>query len=78
MTPARTAVVVRPHHNAYFSIGTATAYQGGLHIIALTRLGVTLPGVPVTKALPISLNATRPPGRPIPIGITAVTLSPHP
>ena len=76
--PGPHRIVVRPHHNAYFSIGTATAYQGGLHMITLTRLAVTVPGVPVTRALSIRLNATRPPGRPIPIGITAVTLSPHP
>lgn len=76
--PGPHLVVVRPHHNAYFSIGTATAYQGGLHIITLTRLAVGLPGLPDTKALSFRLNATRPPRRPIPIGITAVTLSPHP
>jgi hypothetical protein len=71
-------VEIRPHHEAFFSIGTATAYQGGLHIITLTRLAVVLPGTNVSKTLTISLPATRPPGRRIPLGITAVTDAFHP
>jgi hypothetical protein len=71
-------VVVRPHHEAFFSIGTGTAYQGGLHMLTLTRLSVILPGTHISKTLSIGLLATRPPGRRIPLGITAVTGAPHP
>lgn len=71
-------VVVRPHHDAFFSIGTGTAYQGGLHIMTLTRLAVTPPGTHLSKTVSVSLLATRPPGQKIPVGITAITGSPHP
>lgn len=68
-------VVVPPRHEAFFSVGTATAYQGGAHLITLTRLAVTLPGTESAKTVTISLLATRPPGQPIPIGITALRRS---
>lgn len=76
--PGPHRIVLRPRHPAYFSIGTATAYQGGLHPIILTRLTVVLPGTDVFKMLGISLAATRPARGKIPVGITAVTASPHP
>jgi hypothetical protein len=68
-------VVVPPRHEAYFSVGTVAAYQGGAHPITLTRLAVTLPGTDSAKTLTISLLATRPPGQHIPIGITALRWS---
>lgn len=68
-------VVVPPRHEAYFSVGTVAAYQGGAHPITLTRLAVTLPGTDTAKTLAISLLATRPPGQHIPIGITALRRS---
>lgn len=65
-------VVVQPHHAAYFSVGTGAAYQGGAHPIVITRLSVTLPGTQSARTLSIDLIATRPLGRSIPVGITAV------
>lgn len=65
-------VIVQPHDAAFFSVGTASAYQGGLHPMTITRLLVTLPGVRSPKALSIKLLATRPVGAMIPVGVTAV------
>ena len=70
-------VVLRPHHRVFFSIGTGTAYQGGLHPITLTRLIVRLPGEHVATTVRIELFASRLPGHNIPFGITAFTTSPH-
>lgn len=65
-------IMIRPGQHVFFSVGTATAYQGGLHIITITRFAVTLPGTDRPKPLPIDMPATRPPRRKIPVGITAV------
>ena len=65
-------VTVQPRQAAYFSVGTATAYQGGLHGIIINRLSATLPGTQSPKALLINLAATRPQGRRIPVGVTAL------
>ena len=75
--PGPHRVVLRPKHDAYFSIGTATAYQGGLHPITLTRLTVILPGTHLPQTLSIDLLASGPARANIPVGITAVTASPH-
>jgi hypothetical protein len=66
-------IVLQPHDAAFFSVGTGTAYQGGLHPIMIKRLAVTLPGTRTPKMLSISLIATRPVGRRIPVGITALS-----
>lgn len=65
-------VVVQPRQAAYFSVGTATAYQGGLHGIIINRLSATLPGTQPPKALLINLPSTRPQGRRIHVGVTAL------
>lgn len=75
--PGPQRVVLRPGHDAFFSVGTATAYQGGLHPITLRRLTVVLPGTHVRKVLSINLLASRPARGRIPVGITALTASPH-
>jgi hypothetical protein len=75
--PGPHRVVLRPRHRAFFSIGTATAYQGGLHPVTLRRLTVVLPGTHVPQALSVNLLASGPAGGKIPVGITAVTASPH-
>jgi hypothetical protein len=75
--PGPSRVLLQPGHEVFFSIGTATAYQGGLHLITLTRLIAVLPGTHVPLTVPINLLASRLPGRKIPVGITAITASPH-
>lgn len=70
--PGPHPVVVGPHHPGLFSIGTATAYQGGLHPIMIDRLVVVLPGVRTPLRVHLSLVATRPSGARIPVGVTAV------
>ncbi len=65
-------VIVKPHHAAFFSVGTGAAYQGGLHPITIDRLSVALPGTQSAKTLSLNLLATRPVGRRIPVGVTAV------
>ncbi|MCW2792442.1 MAG: hypothetical protein JWO76_1540 [Nocardioides sp.] len=72
--PAR--VVLRPGGSAVFSIGTATAYDGGQHL-TLTRLSVALPWSAAPLALRVQLPATRPVGRPVPLGITAIAAPRH-
>jgi hypothetical protein len=75
--PGPRRAVLRPHHPLFFSVGTATAYQGGLHPIMLTQLIAVLPGTHVPITVPIDLLATKPQDRKIPVGITAITASPH-
>ena len=65
-------LIVQPGRAAFFSVGTGAAYQGGLHPIIINRLCVTLPGTRSAQSLSVKLLATRPPGRRVPVGITAV------
>lgn len=65
-------VIIQPGQAAFFSVGTSTAYQGGLHPITIRRLVVTLPGTHSTRGLSIDLLATKPGGHRVPVGITAV------
>lgn len=65
-------VVLLPHEAAVFSVGTATAYDGGAHLITVTRLGITPPGDTVSLSLRVDLAASHPRGKPIPVGVTAV------
>jgi hypothetical protein len=76
--PGPHRVVLRPRGRLYFSIGTGTAYQGGLHPITLTRLVAVLPGTHLPMTVPIHLLATKPPDEKIPVGITAIAASRHP
>ncbi len=70
-------VVLKPRHRAYFSIGTATAYQGGLHLICVTGISVTLPGDHRSQRLGVDLFASRPVGGRIPVGVTALRSAPR-
>lgn len=65
-------VIVQPQRAAFFSVGTGAGYQGGAHPIVISRLVVTLPGTHSPRTLSLNLIATRPVGRSIPVGITAV------
>lgn len=65
-------VILQPAGAAFFSVGTGTAYQGGLHPISIRRLVVTLPGTHTPKMLAIDLLATRPVAQRIPVGVTAL------
>jgi hypothetical protein len=76
--PGPLRLVLRPGHPLFFSVGTATAFQGGVHLLRLTRLVVVLPGTRVPRTIRIDLLASRPAGRRIPVGLTAITPSPHP
>lgn len=73
--PGPHEVLVSEHHQVFFSIGTADAYDGPL--FTLTRLTVVLPGTKSPQVLPVDLLANGPPGRRIPVGLTAVNDSPH-
>lgn len=75
--PGPHPVVIQPLHEVFFSIGTATAFQGGRHLITLTRLTIVLPVTNAPKTLPINLLASKPPGRRIPVTITAIGPSPQ-
>jgi hypothetical protein len=71
--PGPRRVVLHPDDSAFFSVGTGTAYQGGLHPIVIERLAVTLPDAQTPTTLAVDLVATRPVGRSIPVGITALS-----
>jgi hypothetical protein len=73
--PGPHKALVPGHHHVFFSIGTADAYDGPL--FTLTRLTVVLPGTKRPQVLPVSLLANGPPGRKIPVGLTALNDSPH-
>jgi Protein of unknown function (DUF4232) len=70
-------VTLEPGEAGYLSVGTATAFQGGRHPIAVTRLSVTLPDDAVARPLVIDLLASRQPGGRIPVGITAMRPAPR-
>ncbi|MBZ5736782.1 DUF4232 domain-containing protein [Nocardioides mangrovi] len=71
--PRPTSVAVRPGRGAVFSVGTATAYQGGRRLTTLSRLAVVLPGSDTALPVRVDLPATRPAGRAFPVGVTAIT-----
>jgi hypothetical protein len=73
--PGPRRVILHPHDVAFFSVGTGTAYQGGLHPFVIERLAVTLPDARAPQMVSVDLVATRPVGRRIPVGITALGLT---
>jgi len=73
--PGPHQVRVSPGHHVFFSIGTVDADDGPL--FTLTRLTITLPGTRRRHMLAVGLLADGPPGRKIPVGITAITRSPR-
>ena len=74
--PGPHRILVSSRQHVFFSIGTADAYDGPLY--TLTRLTVILPGTRTPKVLAVGHLANGPPGRKIPVGITAIHRSPHP
>lgn len=64
-------VVVRPAEAASFSVGTATAYDGGVHLVTITALHIIVPGTAAPITLQMDMLASGPEGRPIPVGVTA-------
>lgn len=68
-------IVVRPRQQVFFSIGTATAYDGPS--VTLTRLTVVLPGTVSPTTIPLRLPASSPLGRKMPVGVTAIQRVPH-
>ena len=73
--PGPHPVRVPPRHHVFFSVGTGDAYDGPT--FTLTRLTVILPGTRSPHVLAVGLPANGPPGRRIPVGITAISRSPH-
>ncbi len=63
-------VVLQPGGRAYFVLGAAVAY-GTRPPITFRRVSVAIGGSVLRSA--IRLPATRPPGKPFPIGVTAFT-----
>jgi photosystem II stability/assembly factor-like uncharacterized protein len=70
--PGPHRLLLAPSQVATFSVGTATAFQGGLHMLTITRLAITPPGNTTPLTLHIQMYASHPPGAPIPVGITAL------
>jgi hypothetical protein len=65
-------IVVTKDHPAMFSLGTDSAYQGGRNHVSITRFRIALPGSTTAVNLHVDMRATFPPGKPVPIGITAL------
>jgi photosystem II stability/assembly factor-like uncharacterized protein len=61
---------LRPGSRAVFSVGTGTAYSA--HLMEVQRLDVGLPGTGGIFRVPLGLYATAPPGRRIPVSVTAI------
>jgi hypothetical protein len=70
--PGPRRLVLPPHGAVSFSVGTGTAYQGGKHLLTITRLEVTPPGGSTSFPVRVQMYATRPRGEPIPVGVTAL------
>jgi len=69
---------VSASHPAFFYVGTVLAFRGGLHAIVLNELAFGLPGPRTVVHLPVRLAANNRPGKPYPIGITALERCPRP
>jgi photosystem II stability/assembly factor-like uncharacterized protein len=61
---------LRPGSRAVFSVGTGTAYSA--HLMEIQSLTLTLPGVVGSLHVPLRVYATAPPGKRIPVFLTAV------
>jgi photosystem II stability/assembly factor-like uncharacterized protein len=61
---------LRPGSRAVFSVGTGTAYSARL--MEIQRLDVELPGTGGVFGVPLGLYATAPPGKRIPVAVTAI------
>jgi uncharacterized protein DUF4232 len=67
--PGPTRLSLDPGDAAVFSLGTGTAYGGGLHLLVVTDVFVRL--VAGTVPIRVRMYATGPPGRHVPVGVTA-------
>jgi hypothetical protein len=68
--PGVHVVRLEPGEAAVFHVGTATAYDVGGATITRLTFGVTSRAA--AFVLPVHLDASRPPGRRIPVGVTAL------
>jgi len=68
--PGRQLVLLEPGEAAVFHVGTSTAYDVGTQTI--TQLRIHLPDVRGRLTVPLQLEASRPPMRRIPLGVTAL------
>jgi photosystem II stability/assembly factor-like uncharacterized protein len=72
--PGPHTVLLATNQVATFDVGTGTAYQGGLHLLTITRLAITPPGDTSPLTLHPRMYASHWPGAPVPFGITALQL----
>jgi hypothetical protein len=70
--PGPHVITLARGQRASFSLGTEGAYQGGAHPILITRVAVAPPRCSATTTLSLRMLATRPVGRAIPVGVTAL------
>lgn len=70
--PGVHVVNVAPGREAWFAIGTATAYQGGLDLVSINRMIVYPPGSAIGIPTMLGFEASRPVGQAYPITVTAV------
>jgi|tagenome__1003787_1003787.scaffolds.fasta_scaffold20927691_2 hypothetical protein len=68
--PAR--VTIPSNGSASFTVGTATAYGNRKNLLGITGLRVTVPRTTGAFAVPVDLDASGPPHRPIPVRVTAL------
>lgn len=70
--PGPRPVSLAPGASARFTVGTATAYQGGAHVWTISRLRIGT-GSGSYVDLAVELLASAPVGQPIPVDVTAFT-----
>jgi hypothetical protein len=68
--PGPRRVELDPNGNAFFALGTATAFD--LPVYEITRLDITPPGSRIALRLRVTMPATGPANKPIPVGLTAL------
>lgn len=72
--PGPRRLVVPPYGTVSFTVGTATAYQGGAHLLIITRFDITLTGETAAIPVRVQMYASGPRDKPIPVGVTALQL----
>ncbi len=75
--PGDRTVTLQREAVASFSLGTATAFQGGRSLATITAISFRVPGIQQPFHVRTSMLASAPAGAPIPIGVTALTPGLH-
>jgi len=70
--PGPHLVLLAAGRSASCVVETELAYSGGANLATITALRIAPPGLATSVTISVDLGATGPPGKPIPIAITAL------